>query len=117
MPMPPDHETFTRNLLANISQEAIRARESVERSVHAAFVDSAFNLADQFVISDIECNAVSQCDANGLRWYDVAAMVDPNEHAPESIDMASQALAYALGRNLFRPHDQFPNLWAKVERA
>lgn len=117
MPMLPDHETFTRNLLANINEEAIRARESVERTVHAAFVDTAFNLADQFVISDVECHAVTQNDVNGTTWYDVAPMLDPNEHAPQSIDMASMALAYALGRNLFRPHHQFPNLWAKVEKA
>lgn len=117
MPIPPDHEAFTRSLLANISEEAIRTRESVERAVHTAFVDTAFNLADQFVISDVECHAVAQRDADGITWYDVAPMLDPNEHAPESIDMASEALGYALARQLFQPHQQFPFLWKKVARA
>lgn len=117
MPMTPDHESFTRKLLANVSVEAIRARESVEAAAHAAFVDTAFILADQSVISDVESLATPQRDADGTTWYDVAVMLDPNEHCSQSIDMASQALAFALARRLFEPHSQFPHLWKKVVKA
>lgn len=113
----PDTTTVIRQLLDGCSAEAVRAREQAEAAIHRAFIDTAFNLADQYVISDIEVNAIEQHDADGIAWWDVAAMVNPHEHAPESIDMASQALAFALARRLFEPHAQFPNLWRKVSRT
>lgn len=69
----------------------------------------AFELANDYVISDIECNgrAVQLCDKR--RWYDVRGMLDERELSPQCIDMNQQALAYAeeaglIERNAASPH-------------
>lgn len=67
------------------------------RSTHApALVRQALAIADAAVIADIECGGVRV--APGV--YDLNAMFDPREHAPESIDMIRTALSYALQRCL-----------------
>ncbi len=62
----------------------------------SALVRQALAIADAAVIADIECGGVHV--APGV--YDLSAMFDPREHAPESIDMLRIALSYALQRCL-----------------
>jgi len=68
----------------------------------------AFELANEYVISDIECNGRAVlCDK--LKWYDVRGMLDERELSPQCIDMNRQALAYAeeaglIERNAASPH-------------
>ena len=63
----------------------------------------AHALADAAVIADIESNAAPERIAGQL-WYDVLPMLSPHEHGPEEIDMATQALRYAVLRGLTQPH-------------
>lgn len=112
--MPIDSTGLVRKLVADCSADAMKAREATEAAVHQAFQTTAIRLADQYAISDIESNATPQSDADGVTWYDVAPMVNPDEVSSEFIDMASELLAYALARRLFEAHHQFPNLWRKV---
>jgi len=61
----------------------------------------AFAIADQAVVSDIETNGISLAVKTGHpRRYDVRPMLDPREQPPECIDMAQQAIDYALARGL-----------------
>jgi hypothetical protein len=60
---------------------------------------SAIRIADRAVISDIE-SAGHRVGPLGNRLYDVRPMLDEREQPAESIDMFSQALAYALARGL-----------------
>lgn len=68
-------------------------------SALGAFHASAIRIADRAVIADIETNGV-RVGPRGDRLYDVRPMLDQREHGPESVDMASEALAYALARGL-----------------
>jgi hypothetical protein len=72
---------------------------------------TAHRLAAQHVVSDIECNCVA-CKMPGSDscWYDTRPMLDEREHAPQSIDMAREALAYAEARELIERHPEQPHL-------
>lgn len=69
----------------------------------------AHQLADAWAVSDIECNSVST-ELDGARWHDTRPMTDPREHAPEVVDMATAALAYARLRGLVQAHPQHAHL-------
>jgi hypothetical protein len=64
----------------------------------------AYQLADAWVIDDIESNAHGERDADGQRWYDVRPMLDPREQPPQLIDMARLELEYASQRGLTVAH-------------
>ena len=65
----------------------------------ADLAHSALAIADRAVISDIETEGV-RIGPSADRTYDIRPMLDEREHGPESVDMASEALAYAAGRRL-----------------
>lgn len=76
-------------------------RNNVNSSNLDALWRTAFALADAKVICDVESEGV-QVGPPGQRCWDVASMLDPNEHAPQSIDMSEQALGYGVARGLLR---------------
>lgn len=61
-------------------------------------------IANRNVIADVEENCPRVNLGDGGTWRDTRPMVDPREHAPEVIDMASQALDYATGSGLLARH-------------
>lgn len=56
-------------------------------------------IADRAVIADIETEGV-RVGQRKARCYDIRPMLDEREHSPQSIDMASEALAYAIARGI-----------------
>lgn len=66
---------------------------------------SAHRIAALAVVADIECNAVAVGPLS-RRTYDVRPMLDAREHSPEELDMAREALGYALGRGLVVRDDE-----------
>lgn len=66
---------------------------------------SAHRIAALAVVADIECNAVA-VGPRSRRIYDVRPMLDEREHSPEEVDMAREALGYALGRGLVVRDDE-----------
>jgi hypothetical protein len=64
--------------------------------------DRVMRLLDQFIISDIEANAVhvEGLGLPGERWYDVRPMLDLREHCPELVDMAQLGLEQGLRRGV-----------------
>lgn len=62
---------------------------------------SAIRIADRAVLSDIETEGV-RVGARSDRTYDVRPMLDERERGAESVDMASEAIAYALVRGLIQ---------------
>lgn len=77
----------------------------------------AKTIANRNVIADIEehCPRVNLGD--GGTWRDTRPMVDPREHAPEVIDMATQALDYATGTGLLARHPEKPYLVRQLVRV
>lgn len=76
----------------------------------SAVVHRALCIADRAVVADIESvGLVYRPTPGGTRWYDVTAWLDPHEHCPEAIDMASEALAYAHARGLITAHPDYPH--------
>lgn len=69
----------------------------------------AHQLADRASVADIECHGV-QVHTHGQRWYDTRPMLDRHEYCDQSIDMARQAIDYALQRGLVEPHPGQPHL-------
>jgi len=74
----------------------------------------AFNIANQAVIEDIESYAVKEV-IDGRTWWDTRPMTDPREFPPTSIDMADQAIKYAIGSGLAGVHPQRPYLLAFIQ--
>lgn len=72
-------------------------------------------IADRAVLQDIESEAVRVGDRHD-RCYDVRPMLDKHEHGAESIDMFSEALAYAITRGLVVPSEGTPWLVRIVTR-
>lgn len=66
----------------------------------------AFHIATRAVITDIESYCVQY--ANG--WWDTRPMLDPREHAPEAIDMAREAIDYAISAHIAVRHPMQPHL-------
>lgn len=70
----------------------------------------AHTLADRAVVSDIECEAIAETDAQGRKWYDTRPMLDPREQPDDTIEMMLQALDYAHQRGLISAHPQHAHL-------
>lgn len=60
---------------------------------------SAFAIASRAVICDIECEGIRIGPAHDRTW-DVRPMLDEREHSPEFVDMAREAVAFALAMRL-----------------
>jgi hypothetical protein len=75
-------------------------------AAHAAL---AMRIASRAVICDIETEAVA-VQIDGQRFYDVRPMLDPREHDSVCIDMAAEALSYALDAGLVEQHPATPHL-------
>lgn len=73
-------------------------------------------IADRAVLTDIESEAVRVGAAHD-RCYDVRPMLDKHEHSAESVDMFSEALAYAISRRLVVPSEGAPWLVRIVSPA
>ena len=74
----------------------------------AELVRHALQIADAAVVDDIECEGVYLDDSFG--WYDVRPMLDEREHSSQCIDMATQALRYAVMRGLAQRHPDHAHL-------
>lgn len=61
-------------------------------------------IANRNVMADIEENCPRVNLGDGGTWRDTRPMLDHREHAPEVIDMASQALDYATSSGLLARH-------------
>ena len=70
----------------------------------AATVARAMRMASRAVIADIESEAHRIVLDDGSTWLDLRPMLDPREHSPECLDMAREAIAYALDCRLVQPH-------------
>lgn len=64
----------------------------------------AMRIANRAVVTDIECGAHCVDIGDGLRWWDIRPMLDDREHCSESIDMAAEAIAYALDSGVVLQH-------------
>jgi hypothetical protein len=64
-------------------------------------------LADRAAVADIQTQAV-RIQQPGGPWYDVRPMIDRHEHDAVSIDMAREAIDYALQRRLAVRHPEQP---------
>lgn len=71
-------------------------------------------VADRAAVADIECDAVRDTSRTDGCWYDVRPMLDPREHAEPYIDMAREAIDWALHRGYFQRHPHQPHLLRKV---
>jgi hypothetical protein len=81
----------------------------------SAAAQMAFDLADRAVVCDIE----SECPPHfqdGQLWRDMRPMLSLDEHSGEFIDMAQQAVVYALLRGLVIAHLQHPHLVRVVRK-
>lgn len=71
----------------------------------------AVEIADRAAVADVECACVRDDSLDdGLRWLDLRPMLDEREHAPQSIDMARQAVDYLVLRHLAQRHPQHQHL-------
>lgn len=74
-------------------------------------------IANDAVICDIESEAHPVMLPDSIhKWWDVRPMVDPREHAPESVDMARRAIDYALSAGLAVRHPTEQHL-LRITRA
>lgn len=83
------------------------AAAAVDKATH--LLREAMQIADRAVIADIECDGVSE-QLDGRRWYDTRPMLDPREQPADNVEMARQAIDYALGRGLAVRHPDHPHL-------
>jgi hypothetical protein len=78
-----------------------------------ALIAASFKLANHWVTSTIQCECVRVTDAehgHAGTWWDTRPMLDPREHAPQVVDMATEALQYALDTGLAIRHPRAPHL-------
>jgi len=75
----------------------------------AALMSAAVRIANQAVVADIQCNA-AHTKLDGQVWWDTRPMLDPREHAPQELDMALQALDYAVLAGVAYRHQDRPYL-------
>ena len=85
-----------------------------------AMLSRGLALANRAVVETIECECIRVHLPEGGIWYDTRPMLDPREHAPEVIDMAREALDYALQSQLAFRHMHQPHLvcvasWAATQ--
>lgn len=62
-------------------------------------VHQAFEMAAEKVICEVESEGTRIGPGPDRRW-DISAMFNPNEHAPENIDRAERDIGWALGSGL-----------------
>jgi len=76
----------------------------------------ACEIANRAVVADIEseCHRVQ---LDGRAWWDTRPMTDQREHSPEVIDMATQAIQFAVGAGLAGLHPQRPYLLTFTNRG
>lgn len=75
----------------------------------------AMQLAAAAVISDIETNAI-RVSIDGTHWWDVRPMLDERETSAECIDMADQAITYAIDAQIAKRHPDQPHLIRIITR-
>jgi hypothetical protein len=63
----------------------------------------AIRIADAAVAADIETGCPRHVEA-GRTWYDTRPMLDPREHSPEMLDMATDAIQYGVETGLLVRH-------------
>lgn len=68
-------------------------------------IEQAFRLANAAVVADIEsyCTPVHIA---GWKFWDTRNWTDLREHAPQEVDMAKQAIDYAVASGLAMHHPQ-----------
>jgi len=71
----------------------------------------ALRIAQRAVAEDIEANA-DRVDIDGATWWDIAPMTSPHEHSAEVLDMAHEAIEFALLAGLITCHSTRANLVA-----
>jgi len=81
---------------------------TADESMTAALVASALQLADRAVVCDVETEGIRCPAPAGAPVYDITPMFDSREHSPEFLDMASQGIAYGVGRGLFELLPELP---------
>jgi hypothetical protein len=63
------------------------------------------------VTADVEnCEQVTVPGEGGTLWLDISPLVDPREHCPQVIDMASEALALGFALRVLHAHPRFAHL-------
>jgi hypothetical protein len=72
-------------------------------------VHLAFEIANRAVVEDIESYAVKEI-TDGRIYWDTRPMTDLRLNPPTSVDMATQAIRYALTCGLAAVHPQRPYL-------
>lgn len=60
----------------------------------------SLQIADDAVVADIKCGALHVSSTDLGHWYDVRPMLDERECSLQCVDMATQALQYAVLRGL-----------------
>lgn len=66
-------------------------------------------IAGRAVIEDIQSYSVRQ-ETDGRIWWDTRPMTDEREHSAEHIDMATEAIQFAVAAGLVHVHPQRPYL-------
>lgn len=84
--------------MARLHAPQLAARKEPVPHFHA-LVASATAIADRAVIADIETEG-DLVGAPEDRCYDIRPLIDEREHSEATLDMVSQALAYAIARGL-----------------
>jgi hypothetical protein len=77
------------------------AGEAIDTALQ--LLNEALLIADRAVISDIETECVVEV-LHWQRWYDTRPMLDPRERPDDLIEMARQAIEYAVRRGLVERH-------------
>ena len=80
----------------------------------------AFSIANRAVREDLDNYAVPatvEWSGAPARCWDTRPMLDPREHAPEAIDMATDALGFAERSGLIERHPQCRYLVRLIEGA
>lgn len=75
-----------------------------------ALLAQALRIAKAAVISDVECHGQAVRLQGGQLWYDVGALLDPNEQPEPCIDMAREALAFGFAVGAISQHPQQSHL-------
>lgn len=104
--------TAHAQVAAQLPPNAHPAARHAARCIHindVPLVSQAFRLASRAVVSDIESECV-QVQIGNHRWWDTRPMLDPREHSPQVIDMATEALAFALEACIAERHRTEPHL-------
>lgn len=73
--------------------------EPLAFDLSAAMLATGVAIADRAVVCDIEGEGV-RGGSLGVRSYDIRSMLDEREHPQEFIDIAREALAWAVARRL-----------------